>query len=211
MKRDFDVLLTAVTICGMTWLFGCGERETPPPQDMPPQVEQNVVEKTIDEITTELEIQLALLDELKADGLGIDTEISGDKVTLTGEVYDPATSVRAGEIVSQIPGVDSVVNEISVAPAPEMGASESSAEELQQKIVDESLELTLRLRLYAAIGTDSQRIEVEVEDGAVILGGWVPSEEEKDEALAAVNEVAGDSAVLDGIQVTQPIMGVTDE
>ena len=211
MKRYFDVLLTAITICGVTWLTGCGERETPPPKDMPPQVEQNVVEKTIDEITTELEIQLALLDELKADGLGIDTEISGDKVTLTGEVYDPATSLRAGEIVSQVPSVDTVVNEISVAPAPEMGASETSAEELQQKIVDESLELTLRLRLYAAIGTDAQRIEVEVEDGAVILGGWVPSEEEKAEALAAVKEGAGDSSVLDGIQVTQPIMGVTGE
>jgi osmotically-inducible protein OsmY len=195
----------------MTWLIGCGERETPPPQDMPPQVEQNVVEKTIDEITTELKIQLALLDELKADGLGIDTEISGDKVILTGEVYDPATSVRAGEIVSHVPGVDSVVNEISVAPAPEMGASETSAEELQQKVVDESLELTLRLRLYAAIGTDAQRIEVEVEDGAVILGGWVPSEEEKTEALAAIKEEVGETAVMDEIEVTQPIMGETGE
>jgi len=211
MKRHSEFLIAAIVICGMTWLIGCGERETPPPQDMPPQVEQNVVEKTIDEITTELEIQFALLDELEADGLGIDTEISGDKVTLTGEVYDPATLVRAGEIVSQVPGVDSVVNEISVAPAPEMGPSETSAEELQQKVVDESLELTLKLRLYAAIGTDAQRIDVEVEDGAVVLGGWVPSEEKKTEALAAINEGAGDSEVLDGIQVTQPIMGVTGE
>lgn len=209
MKRYSELLITATVLCGIAWLTGCDRREVPPPQDQPPQVEQNVVENTLDEITTELEIQLELLNQLGADGLAIDTEIAGNDVTLTGEVFDPASSTRAGEIVAELPDVHSVVNEIIIEPVAEPGPDATSAEEMQQMILDKGLEISVKLRLYAAIGLDAEQIDVEVADGEVILSGWLPNEAKKTEALAAAENAIGEAGVIDGIQVTQPVVGVT--
>jgi osmotically-inducible protein OsmY len=197
------IMTAALALAGIT---GCGQREPQPPHEQFPEVQQESIETALDEVTTELEVQVALLTNLGVEGLRVDTEVVGTDVTLRGQIHDPATPERAFEIVSGLPGVGTVTNDLSLVPVAEKGANEGTLEALQQELADETLEVRVKLRLYGAIGLDAEGIEVEATNGTVTLGGSVEAQAEKTEAVAAAEATGGVMEVVDVIQVAEAVV-----
>ncbi|HSN54354.1 MAG TPA: BON domain-containing protein [Candidatus Sulfomarinibacteraceae bacterium] len=207
LQRVSRPLMLVVVAAMVATLGACADRErtVEPAGEVPPAEAEGTVEEAVDQLTLPLEIRMALLEELGVDGLRITTTVTYDQVTLGGTVRDPASQMRAEEVVAGLDEVDSVYNTIVVVPTEEMAGPEGAAEELQSEVGDELLEAEVALRLYAAIGADASGIEVEATDGTVSLGGKVDEEHEKTEALAAAREAAGVVDVVDWIEVHPPL------
>lgn len=203
--RGLVVVVGMVLAAG---LAGCGPGEAPEPTaiEREPTLPSASLERTVEEIVLELEAQRALLSELEAEGLRVDTEITGGTVTLVGQVHDPATPPAAQEIVSALEGVNAVENQLVVAGVAEDAVPPvDKPESLGSELEDALLEIEVRLALYGAAGLEAQSINVEAAEGVVTVTGSVPTSEAKDGAISAIRSIDGVEDVIDGLQVLQPV------
>jgi osmotically-inducible protein OsmY len=173
------------------------------------EVQHDSLGAVLDEATTEIDVQLALLNNLGVDGLRVDTDVIGNRVVLTGTVHDPASQELADDVAASLPGVDEVDNRIAVQPSEDLSSPDEVGEALQQELADSTLELQVELAVLTAVGLDAQQLDVEAADGTVSVGGSLTSEDEKAQALAAAEGVEGVAEVIDLVQVAQPV--VTEE
>jgi len=124
----------------------------------------------------------------------LEFRVDGSTVTLLGQVTRPTLKTDAGNVVKQIEGVGTVVNQIEVLPV-------SPNDD------------RLRVALYRAIyGFSSlQRyalpvikpIRIIVKNGNVILEGVVNSQADKDVVKLRANGIAGVFSVTNNLQVQQ--------
>lgn len=204
--RRFSFLIAAAAALAVG---ACAPQQEAPPAAPMEEVQHDSLGSALDEATTEIDVQLALLDNLGVDGLRVDTDIRGSRVVLTGTVNNAASQELADDVVASLEGVDEVDNRIVVQPSEDLSSTEEAGEALQQELADETLELQVELALITAVGLEAQRLDVEAAAGTVSVGGVLSSDEEKLEALAAAEGVGGVTEVIDLIEVADPV--ITEE
>ena len=120
------------------------------------------------------------------DANDIDVSVNQGVVTLTGEVDNILSKERALRIARMTKGVRSVVNQLSVDPAPRE---------------DEELRRDIQLALKSDPTTDSWKIQVQVADGTVTLGGAVESYTQQQLASNVTKGVRGVKDVVNNVTI----------
>jgi osmotically-inducible protein OsmY/uncharacterized protein YjbJ (UPF0337 family) len=131
------------------------------------------------EATLHAKVRIALLTDLHHSGLGIDIDVHGDDVSLTGEVNERSTRELASTVVADIEGVDEVDNQLRVdAEAYDARTpAGQAAEEAQREVSDGLLATRVKAQLLGELGLEAMGIEVSAADGHVVLTGSVDSDE----------------------------------
>lgn len=81
------------------------------------------------------DITVTVTDSVRAASPDVNASVASGVVTLTGTVPDEATKMRAEDVAKRISGVKSVVNNITVAPAP-APVTVAPTGALQQGVID---------------------------------------------------------------------------
>lgn len=117
-----------------------------------------------------LQVRLALLQKLGADGLHIQVVTNQGKVALAGTVEKRATRELAAEVARSVENVREVRNDIRVAALKEgQGKVEGAAREAEAEVADAVLESKAQLALIDKFGSDGFRVAVEAADGVLTL------------------------------------------
>jgi hyperosmotically inducible protein len=121
-------------------------------------------------------------------------QVTGDKVTLTGQVTWPTLKSDAGNVVKRIPGVKSVDNQIEVLPLSPFDNRIRWAE-LRAIYGNSAL---FRYNLMGPIAP----IRIIVKNGNVTLDGIVANQMDKQIAGMAASGVSGVFSVTNNLQVS---------
>ena len=122
----------------------------------------------------------------------IDFSLSGDTVTLTGEVLRPTLKSHAEAAVKSLEGVGAVVNKIEILPR------SATDDELRRQVYRAIFE-DPELARYAVAAVPP--IHIIVRDGAVTLVGKVEKEQDLDLAAKRVGQVRGVASMQNRLAV----------
>ena len=133
---------------------------------------------------------------------------SNDDLVLEGEAENIAAKKLALEIAGAMPGIGNIVDRLRVAPAQRMGDAETCDRVCTALVQEPALDAcTIRARRKDTVQTfrksdrdQNAEIEVEVEDGVVLLNGQVPSIAHKRLAGALAWWVPGSRDVINGLE-----------
>lgn len=171
-----------------------------------PQVADSPPEQTrFEEALLRLRIRRSLLEHLKTEALGVDVEVVGNAVVLSGDVEERPDRMLAEEVALAVGGITEVHNEIEV----ETDAGEADgpitrgARATERELADATLELRVQTRLVRELGEIGFRIEVEASDGVVSLRGPIPDEHRKELAVESAEQVSGVKEVHDLLKVPE--------
>ncbi len=147
-------------------------------------------------------VRREVLDELgwdsRTSGTAIDVAVADGVVTLTGSVDSYAQKHAAGEAAHRIAGVRDVANDIHVNVPRE------------HVRLDTDLARAVRHALEWDVMVPDSRIESTVSDGFVTLSGTVNLLRERDDAAAAIRQLAGVRGVSNHITVAPPKVTAQD-
>jgi osmotically-inducible protein OsmY len=127
-----------------------------------------------------LEVQARLYQELSSSNVAV--LVRYGVATLDGVVRTDAERQRAEEIASQVPGVDEVVNELTVAPPVTVAAVDNAKVTTNRENTNTEETVTQRLRMDAALGSREIRVVADGLTNTVTLSGTVSTEDEKERA-----------------------------
>lgn len=134
----------------------------------------------------------------------IDVETSDGIVTLTGVVQSQAEAMQAIDIARSTRGVVNVIDDLSVMPVP--GATATSGRDNEPAAIDRpdtdpGVTAEIKVRLLADLAVSALAIDVDTTDRVVTLTGIVPTEGERDRALAIARGVEHVQRVEDKLTV----------
>lgn len=151
---------------------------------------------------SDAEIREAILHELQSDGRvpddGVNVQVDGGIVTLTGEVGSWGMRQAALACAHRVGGVLDVANDVRVRPA---NGSQRSDTQIARAVRD-----TLEWDVFIP----DEQIRSSVTDGRVTLEGQVARYSQRDEAENAVRDLAGVTSVNNQIQVVPPPVAAAD-
>jgi hyperosmotically inducible periplasmic protein len=142
------------------------------------------------EIKTLVIDQLARSPELKDRTLAV--QVSKKVVTLDGAVDTPAQKRAAEQIALQVPGVQGLAGQITVANA--AAAPESADDKLARRV---------EFELYSTRALPLQNVQIRSQDGTVILTGPVASRAEKLLAERVSQSVDGVKRVVNNLSAPE--------
>jgi hyperosmotically inducible protein len=148
--------------------------------------------EVVDDASIGTRLTAALIADDLTDAADIDIEINAGNVQLNGYTDSQQAIDKAGKIAEQTEGVKSVKNNLKVADG------ERSAEEYAE---DKILVGKVNAALVSSQGANAARIDVEVNNGRVSLGGHVDSENAKSAAEQAAKSVSGVREVDNNLEV----------
>lgn len=156
-----------------------------------------------DDALLHLRVRTALLEHLKTQALGVDIDVAGDSVVLSGQVDSRADRVLAEEVALSVEGVEDVDNRIKLSAKASDGSAPVSEAvgKAEHKFNDALLEARVQTRLVRELGEVGFRIDVEAADGEVVLRGTVPDRARKRIALNSAGKVKGVTKVHDLLKV----------
>ncbi|MFI5326537.1 MAG: BON domain-containing protein [Candidatus Rokuibacteriota bacterium] len=142
------------------------------------------------EIKTLVIDQLARSPELKDRTLAV--QVSKKVVTLDGAVDTPAQKRAAEQIALQVPGVQGLAGQLTVANA--AAAPESADDKLARRV---------EFELYSTRALPLQSVQIRSQDGTVILTGPVTSRAEKLLAERVTQSVDGVKRVVNNLSAPE--------
>lgn len=146
--------------------------------------------------TASVKAALALDRDVAAYSIDVDSE--GGVVTLRGRVAGEAARAAATRVASSVPGVERVVDQLSLdAPAAPASGERSIGESLDDRALEAKVELALSLNREMH-GAD---VDARAFRKGVTLTGRVLSAEQHERALHVARQVPGVAAVTDQLQV----------
>jgi hyperosmotically inducible periplasmic protein len=146
--------------------------------------------ESFDEAVTHVKVKAVLLEHFGTDALGIEIQISGGNVVLSGSVEKPLTQELAKQAALSVKGVASVENQIQLGSGPATKAK-NSAGRAKTKLKDALLEAKVKGRLFDQVGGNAMKIEVEASGGLVTLKGAVPSKSIRETAVDTAKKTSG--------------------
>jgi osmotically-inducible protein OsmY len=148
-----------------------------------------------------LEVQVRLFQELGVSNLS--AIVRYGVVTLDGMVRTEADIKRAEELALQVRGVNSVVNELSVAQPLSVAVANDAAAVRQREGNDIEAAVTGSLNADAALGSRSIRVVVDELTNTVTLTGSVATAEEKERAGSLAVQAYPAGQVRNQLEVRQ--------
>ncbi|KZZ63625.1 hypothetical protein A3765_07820 [Oleiphilus sp. HI0130] len=139
-------------------------------------------------------VEMALMLDKNLNNFEIDTTVVGTTAFLTGRVDNELDQRLAEEIAASVEGVTEVENNLTVA----QGSAEAPIDE---QLVDARVDAVLAMKLLLENEVTSKNIDIETEDGVVILSGSVPTQAEADLAIAIANNTSGVEKVESKLEV----------
>jgi osmotically-inducible protein OsmY len=127
-----------------------------------------------------LEVQARLYQQLSDSNMSV--LVRYGVATLDGVVRTEADRQRAEEIALQVPGIESVVNELTVAPPVAIAAVDDAQAITERENASVEEDVAQRLRADAALGSREIRVVADKLTNTITLSGTVSTEEEKERA-----------------------------
>ena len=126
----------------------------------------------------------------------IDTDVKNGVVILTGEVDSEVDKALAEELVESLEGVKGIENMLTVS-ADDVAENDSDSGDVMKTLQDSKIETVVKTRLLFESEVSGTDIEVEVEDGIVLLNGEVDSDAERDLAITIAKNSDDVKSVID--------------
>ena len=122
------------------------------------------------------------------DSFDINTDVKNGNVVLTGKVENSVDKKLAEELVANIDGVTSVDNKLTVVSDKDMDGDmsddmEDTVDEGTSELTDAKIATVIKTRLLMDTDISGFDIDVDVENGVVMLKGDVDSDAERDLAV----------------------------
>jgi hyperosmotically inducible protein len=147
------------------------------------------VGETIDDTVILTKVETALLGN---DAMAINVEMHDGVALLAGFLDSQQAKQDALEAVQRVEGVTGIRDHIYVQDHPRMAG----------QVVDDSVIAgKIKAELAASDDTEALEINVEVDDGVVLLSGWVDSEDEAESATLIARSIVGVEKIIDGMEV----------
>ncbi|WOI39122.1 BON domain-containing protein [Alteromonas sp. CI.11.F.A3] len=195
MKRT---LLSILVATSMTTAAFAGDMET-----------DNKWEKGAKDAWIDGKAEATLLFNGNLDSFDINTDVNNGNVVLTGKVDHSVDKKLAEELVSNIDGVMSVDNQLSVIEEKDMEKmasdmsddAESEYDEQTGTLTDAKIATVIKTRLLMDSDISGFDIDVDVEAGNVTLTGNVDSDAERQLAVEIAKNASDVKNVEDNLQV----------
>ncbi|ANB24032.1 transporter [Alteromonas stellipolaris] len=195
MKRT---LLSILVATSMTTAAFAGDMET-----------DNKWEKGAKDAWIDGKAEATLLFNGNLDSFDINTDVNNGNVVLTGKVDHSVDKKLAEELVSNIDGVMSVDNQLSVIEEKDMDKmasdmsddAESEYDEQTGTLTDAKIATVIKTRLLMDSDISGFDIDVDVEAGNVTLTGNVHSDAERQLAVEIAKNASDVKNVEDNLQV----------
>ncbi|MDO6534505.1 BON domain-containing protein [Alteromonas stellipolaris] len=195
MKRT---LLSILVATSMTTAAFAGDMET-----------DNKWEKGAKDAWIDGKAEATLLFNGNLDSFDINTDVNNGNVVLTGKVDHSVDKKLAEELVSNIDGVMSVDNQLSVIEEKDMDKmasemsddAESEYDEQTGTLTDAKIATVIKTRLLMDSDISGFDIDVDVEAGNVTLTGNVDSDAERQLAVEIAKNASDVKNVEDNLQV----------
>ncbi len=146
----------------------------------------------LDDTAIATRIKTSLIADKITKGLDIEVEVFKGRVQLTGFVGSEQEAQRAEQIALAAKGITSIDNQLAMR----------DGDRRFGEYIDDKVLLT---RVKTALARDRQvsalAIEVEINKGVVLLGGFVNSAEQKAHATTVAQRVGGIASVQNNLQV----------
>jgi osmotically-inducible protein OsmY len=145
--------------------------------------------ETIDDTVIHTRVEAALVGH---DAMAINVEVYEGVALLAGFLDSEQAARDAIEAVGQVEGVREVRNHLYVQNHPRMPG----------QVVDDSVIAgKIKAELAASKNTEAFDINVEVDNGVVLLSGWVDSEKEAESANLIAQTIVGVERIIDGMEI----------
>ncbi|MBQ4830534.1 BON domain-containing protein [Alteromonas sp. MMG017] len=195
MKRT---LLSILVATSMTTAAFAGDMET-----------DNKWEKGAKDAWIDGKAEATLLFNGNLDSFDINTDVNNGNVVLTGKVDHSVDKKLAEELISNIDGVMSVDNQLSVIEEKDMDKmasdmsddAESEYDEQTGTLTDAKIATVIKTRLLMDSDISGFDIDVDVEAGNVTLTGNVDSDAERQLAVEIAKNASDVKNVEDNLQV----------
>jgi osmotically-inducible protein OsmY len=195
MKRT---LLSILVATSMTTAAFAGDMDT-----------DNKWEKGAKDAWIDGKAEATLLFNGNLDSFDINTDVNNGNVVLTGKVDHSVDKKLAEELVSNIDGVMSVDNQLSVIEEKDMDKmasdmsddAESEYDEQTGTLTDAKIATVIKTRLLMDSDISGFDIDVDVEAGNVTLTGNVDSDAERQLAVEIAKNASDVKNVEDNLQV----------
>ena len=140
------------------------------------------------------------------DSFDINTDVSNGNVVLTGKVDNSVEKKLAEELVSNIDGVKSVDNKLTIVAKADMDSDmsedmEETYDEGTSELTDAKIATVIKTRLLMDTDISGFDIDVDVENGNVTLTGDVDSDAERDLAIEIAKNASDVKDVEDNLRV----------
>lgn len=162
------------------WLAGCAGTAN-----------QRTAGETIDDTSLTVRVKTALIGDERTKARQIDVAAFRGDVQLNGFVDSNAAKTAATRVARGVAGVATVTNNLQV------GTDRSAGE-----VVDDvAISARVRTALIGDPRTQSHQIEVDTNDGVVLLGGFVDSAGNKAAAEQIASRVSGVTRVNNSLEI----------
>ncbi|WP_334060625.1 BON domain-containing protein [Alteromonas sp. S005] len=174
MKRSIISMIVATTLTTAAY---AGEMDT-----------DNKWEKGAKDAWIDGKAEATLLFNGNLDSFDINTDVKDGNVVLTGKVENSVDKKLAEELVANIDGVASVDNKLTVIADNDMHKEmsddvEDTVDEGTSELTDAKIATVIKTRLLMDTDISGFDIDVDVENGVVMLTGEVDSDAERDLAV----------------------------
>ena len=129
-----------------------------------------------------------------------DVNVADGVVTLSGEASSLAQKELTTEYASDVEGVKSVKNDMTIAKAPA-----EPAETIGEKIDDASITAQVKSSLLSHRSTSALKTKVETTEGVVTVSGIAKNAAEKSLVTKLVNDIHGVKDVINNMTIAVPV------
>lgn len=174
MKRSLISMIVATTLTTAAY---AGNMDT-----------DNKWEKGAKDAWIDGKAEATLLFNGNLDSFDINTDVKNGNVVLTGKVENSVDKKLAEELVANIDGVTSVDNKLTIVSDKDMDGDmsddmEDTVDEGTSELTDAKIATVIKTRLLMDTDISGFDIDVDVENGVVMLTGDVDSDAERDLAV----------------------------
>ena len=174
MKRSLISMIVATTLTTAAY---AGDMDT-----------DNKWEKGAKDAWIDGKAEATLLFNGNLDSFDINTDVKNGNVVLTGKVENSVDKKLAEELVANIDGVTSVDNKLTIVSDKDMDGDmsddmEDTVDEGTSELTDAKVATVIKTRLLMDTDISGFDIDVDVENGVVMLTGDVDSDAERDLAV----------------------------